>query len=406
MKRHTIPLITVLAGLMVAQVAFGQAGSAGRSDRPPGSGRQRYQEMTEAEREEFRAQMEERRKRFENMSEEERDKLRAEMRERFGSGPQIFSRQQQLEAIAAIERQLAKLKAAVESIDPDVRNQFRGLGEAERAKLREKMGSSMRDRQTAVRAIEQELTKLRFGGRSAMESRPGISELRAIHGLAVKEKATETAKSIERLMARYRGQAPGRGRPGEPRPRRERPPRPDRSGQADSGKRARPFALQTFDGKTADLADYRGKTVVLEWLNFECPFSKYHYEKASTMIDLAKKYKDKDVVWLAINGTSHTKPAPNEAFAAKHNMPYPLLDDRSGKVGRAYGAKTTPHMFVIAPTGGIVYEGAIDNSPLGKTPAGQKPVNYVDKALTELLAGNEVSTASTKSYGCSVKYPK
>jgi len=124
------------------------------------------------------------------------------------------------------------------------------------------------------------------------------------------------------------------------------------------------------------------------------------------MIDLAKKYKDKDVVWLAINGTSHTKPAPNEAFAAKHNMPYPLLDDRSGKVGRAYGAKTTPHMFVIAPTGGIVYEGAIDNSPLGKTPAGQKPVNYVDKALTELLAGNEVSTASTKSYGCSVKYPK
>jgi len=213
---------------MVAQIVFGQAGRAGRSDRPPGSGRQRYQEMTEAEREKFRAEMEERRKRFENMTEEEKDKFRAEMRERIGSRTQIFGHQQQLEAIAAIEGQLAKLKAAVESIGPDVRSQFRDLGEAERAKLREKMGSSMRDRQTAVRAIEQELTKLRFGGRSPAQSRPGISELRAIHGLAVKEKATETAKSIEKLMARYRGQTSGRGRPGEPRPRRQRPPRPDR----------------------------------------------------------------------------------------------------------------------------------------------------------------------------------
>jgi len=227
MKRHTIPLVTVLAGLMAAQIVFGQAGRPGRSDRPPGSGRPRFQDMSEVEREKFRAEMEERRKRFENMTEEEKDKFRAEMRERFGSRPQIFGRQQQLEAIAAIEGQLAKLKAAVESIGPDVRSQFRDLGEAERAKLREKMGSSMRDRQTAVRAIAQELAKLKLGGRSAAEDRPGISELRAIHGLAVKEKATETAKSIEKLMARYRGQAPG-GRPGEPRPRRQRPPRPDR----------------------------------------------------------------------------------------------------------------------------------------------------------------------------------
>jgi len=225
MKRHAIPLIIILAGLMVAQIALGQIDRAGRSERPPGSGRQRYQDMTEAEREKFRADMEERRKRFENMTEEEKEKFRAEMRERYGARSQISSRQQQLEAIAAIEGQLAKLKAAVESIGPDVRSQFRDLGEAERAKLREKMGSSMRDRQTAVRAIEQELAKLKFGGRSPAETRPSISELRAIHGLAVKEKAAETAKSIEKLMARYRGQAPGRGRPGEPRP---RPPRPDR----------------------------------------------------------------------------------------------------------------------------------------------------------------------------------
>jgi peroxiredoxin len=340
------------------------------------------------------------------MSEAEREKFRAEMRERFGSRPQIFGRQQQLEAIAAIERQLARLKAAVESIDPDVRSQFRDLGEAERAKLREKMGSSMRDRQTAVRAIEQELTKLKLGGRSAAESRPGISELRAIHGLAVKEKATETAKSIEKLMARYRGQAPGRGRPGEPRPRRERPPRPDRPGQADAGRQARPFALKTFDGKSINLADYRGKTVVLEWLNFECPFVKHHYEKSSTMIDLAEKYKDKGVVWFAINSTNHTTPAANQAFAAKHKLPYPLLDDRSGEVGRAYGARTTPHMFVIAPGGRIAYDGAIDNSPQGRTPAGQDQVNYVDKVLADLVAGKDASVKKTKSYGCSVKYAK
>ncbi|MHC4329916.1 MAG: thioredoxin family protein, partial [Planctomycetota bacterium] len=176
--------------------------------------------------------------------------------------------------------------------------------------------------------------------------------------------------------------------------------------QADSGRRARPFALPTFDGKTVNLADYRGKTVVLEWLNFECPFVKHHYDKGSTMIDLARKYKDQDVVWLAINSTSHTTPAANAAFAAKKKLPYPILDDRSGKVGRAYGAKTTPHMFVITPGGSIAYQGAIDNSPLGKSPAGQKLVNYVDKALAEVIAGKEVSTRNTKSYGCSVKYPK
>lgn len=410
MKRRTISLVTVLAGLMVVQIAFGQVDRAGRGDRPPGAVRQRFQDMSEAEREKFRADMEERRKRFQNMSEEEKAKLRAEMRERFGSRSQILGRQQQLEAIATIEGQLARLKAAVESIDPDARSRFMDLPEAERTKLREKMAAAMAERRAATSAIEQQLEKLKLPGGSAArlpaESRPSINELRAIHGLAVKEKATETARSIESLIARYRGQAPDRGRPAEPGPRRERPPRPDRPGQADSGRRARPFALQTFDGKTVNLADYKGKTVVLEWLNFECPFVKHHYEKASTMIDLANKYKDRNVVWLAINSTSHTTGAPNKAFSAKHKLPYPLLDDRSGKVGRAYGAKTTPHMFVITPTGSIAYEGAIDNSPLGNTPAGQEPVNYVEKALTELLAGRELSTPNTTPYGCSVKYPK
>jgi len=405
MKRYTVQLVKVLAVLMAAQTAFGQSDRAVRGDRPRVS--PRFQDMSAAEREKFRAEMEERRKQYEKMSPEEREKFRAEMRERFGSRPQVLGREQQLEVVAAIQEQLNKLKAAVERIDPEARSRMRDVPEAERAELRQKMAAAMRDRLNAVRGIEQELAKLRFPGRSGLEPpRPDINELRVIHGLAVKEKATETAKSIEKLMARYRGQAPGRARPDQPRPRPERPPRPDRPGQADAGRAARPFALKTFDGKTVNLADHKGKTVVLEWLNFECPFVKHHYEKAGTMTSLANKYKDKGVVWFAINSTNHTKPADNHAFAAKHKLPYPLLDDRSGKVGRAYGARTTPHMFVIAPNGRVAYDGAIDNSPLGKTPAGQAKVNYVDKVLADLVAGRDVSVRKTRSYGCSVKYAK
>ncbi|NIP25799.1 MAG: redoxin domain-containing protein [Phycisphaerae bacterium] len=124
------------------------------------------------------------------------------------------------------------------------------------------------------------------------------------------------------------------------------------------------------------------------------------------MIKLANKYKDKNVVWLAVNSTSHTTPEANKKFAEQQKLPYPILDDRSGRVGHAYGAKTTPHMYIINPRGRIVYEGAIDNSPLGKTPEGKDLVNHVDKALGEITAGKMVTTKETKPYGCTVKYPK
>ena len=181
---------------------------------------------------------------------------------------------------------------------------------------------------------------------------------------------------------------------------------PAREEAEDPGaKPAPPFKLSTFDGKQVSLSDYGGKTVVLEWLNFECPFVKYHYEKPKTMIQLAEKYKGKNVVWLAINSTSHTTPEANKDFAKQQKLPYPILDDRSGRVGRAYGAKTTPHMYVINRRGRIVYEGAIDNSPLGKASGGKEVINYVDKALEELTTGRRVSMAKTEPYGCSVKYP-
>ena len=164
------------------------------------------------------------------------------------------------------------------------------------------------------------------------------------------------------------------------------------------------FTLNSFDNKETDLSDYLGRIVVLEWFNDECPFVKYHFEKAYTMVELATKYRDKNVVWLAINSTNHTTPEQNKAYVTANKIPYPILDDRSGKVGRAYGATNTPHMFVIDTSGNIAYSGAIDNSPMGEKKEGV--INYVDKALVELTAGKSVSTASTKPYGCSVKYAK
>ena len=173
-----------------------------------------------------------------------------------------------------------------------------------------------------------------------------------------------------------------------------------------AGKKAPEFTLKSFEGKEISLSDYRGKIVVLEWFNNECPFVRYHYDTVHTMVGLANKYKANNVVWLAINSTSHTTAKQNKDFATKHNLPYPILDDRPGKVGRAYDATNTPHIFIIDKKGYIAYEGAIDNSPRGKTPEGEKLTNYVDKALAELTSGKAVSVPKTQPYGCSVKYAK
>src|SRR4030042_3355791 len=166
------------------------------------------------------------------------------------------------------------------------------------------------------------------------------------------------------------------------------------------------FTLKNYNNKEVKLADYKGKIIVLEWFNYECPFVKYHYEKASTMKNLAARYKDKNVVWLTINSTSHQETSKNKEFAEKNKILYPILDDSPGVIGKAYKAKPTPHIFIINAKGNIVYNGAIDNAPLGKVPENEKLINYVDKALEELIAGKEGSTGTTKPYGCSVKYRK
>jgi peroxiredoxin len=166
------------------------------------------------------------------------------------------------------------------------------------------------------------------------------------------------------------------------------------------------FTLTNYDGKTVKLSDYKGKIIVLEWFSYECPFARYNYEKTTVVNDLVNKFKDKNVVFLAINSTGHQEAAKNKEFAEQFKVSHPILDDSAGSVGKAYGAKTTPHTFIIDAKGDIAYQGAFDNAPLGKVPTGETYLNYIDKALSELTAGKNVSTPTTKPYGCSVKYGK
>jgi peroxiredoxin len=163
------------------------------------------------------------------------------------------------------------------------------------------------------------------------------------------------------------------------------------------------FKLPDQNGKDISLSDYQGKIVVLEWTNYDCPFVKAEY-KAMVMKNMAEKYAKQGVVWLAINSTNYADIKGDEAFVKENQLAYPVLLDKDGKVGKSYGAKTTPNMFIVDPQGKIVYRGAVDNAPLAKKPEKEAYVNYVEKALDELLAGKAVSIPATKSYGCSVKY--
>lgn len=167
------------------------------------------------------------------------------------------------------------------------------------------------------------------------------------------------------------------------------------------------FKLTDFNGKTVQLSVLKGKIVVLEWTNYDCPFVKSHYsEKVHTMRDLAAKYADKNVVWLTINSSHFATAEANKKWATEHKLKQVVLLDADGKVGKLYKAKTTPHMFIVDAEGYIAYQGAIDNSPRGKTPQGQSYVNYVDQALAELSEGKTVTVGKTKPYGCPVKYAK
>lgn len=179
--------------------------------------------------------------------------------------------------------------------------------------------------------------------------------------------------------------------------------------KAEIDKPAPDFTLKDYEGKTHKLSELKGKTVVLEWFNPDCPYVKASHGKGS-LKDLAKRMSQKGVVWLAVNSGAPGKQGhgPDRVAAGKQafGMEHPVLVDESGEVGRLYGATNTPHMYVIDDKGVLVYRGAIDNSPDGEgdSPTGGKLVNYVETALGELAAGKPVTTKDTKAYGCSVKY--
>lgn len=175
------------------------------------------------------------------------------------------------------------------------------------------------------------------------------------------------------------------------------------------GKPAPDFTLNDLDGKPVSLASLKGKTVVLEWFNPECPYVKAAHNKGSLKTS-AETAAAKGVVWLAINsgapGKQGASVEKNREGVTTWGLKHPVLLDPTGEVGRKYGATNTPHMFVIAPDGTLAYAGAIDNSPdgEGESPTGGKLVNHVDEALKALGEGKPVSVPKTEAYGCSVKY--
>lgn len=179
--------------------------------------------------------------------------------------------------------------------------------------------------------------------------------------------------------------------------------------EAIPGKPAPPFETTAADGKIYKLSDLTGKWVVMEWFNKDCPYVKKHYG-SNNMQQLQKTYTGKGVVWLSVNSSAKGKEGYTDAMEAmkvvkenKSNATAVLLDP-TGVVGKAYGSKTTPHMFIIDPKGTVVYAGAIDDNNSSDPGVIAKSKNYVATALDAAMAGKKVEMPSTKPYGCGTKY--
>ena len=175
------------------------------------------------------------------------------------------------------------------------------------------------------------------------------------------------------------------------------------------GQPAPAFTAVDASGKTVSLADFKGQHVVLEWVNPGCPFVVKHYG-SDNMQATQKEAGAKGVVWLAVNSTAtghgdYRSPARMTQWMTEHKAAAKAtLMDVEGKVGRAYGARTTPHMYVINPAGTLVYAGAIDSKSSANPADIPGATNYVKQALAETLAGKAISMPNTRAYGCTVKY--
>ncbi len=169
------------------------------------------------------------------------------------------------------------------------------------------------------------------------------------------------------------------------------------------------FTGTDSQGDTHRLSDYRGKIVVLEWTNHECPFVGKHYGTAN-MQKLQQETAEQDIVWLSIISSApgkqgHVTPAEaNELTASRNAVPSAVLLDSEGSIGQAYGAKTTPHMYIIDPEGKLVYMGGIDDTPSARWSDVETAQNYVRTALVALAEDKPVEPAVTRPYGCTVKY--
>jgi hypothetical protein len=175
------------------------------------------------------------------------------------------------------------------------------------------------------------------------------------------------------------------------------------------GQPAPPFSITDASGKAVSLADFKGKTVVLEWVNPGCPYVRKHYDSAN-MQATQKGATDKGVVWLSVNSTAlghydYKKPADMAAWmqAQKAAATHTLMDS-DGKTGKAYGARTTPHMYVVDVKGMLAYAGGIDDTPSASVADVKTAKNYVHAALADIAAGKPVTQPVTRPYGCSVKY--
>lgn len=175
------------------------------------------------------------------------------------------------------------------------------------------------------------------------------------------------------------------------------------------GQSAPAFTAVDTSGKTVSLADFKGKHVVLEWVNPGCPYVQKHYD-SQNMQGTQAEATAKGVVWLAVNSTAadhgdYKTPAALAQWMQSHKAKASAtLMDADGKLGRAYGARSTPHMYIVNPAGTLVYAGAIDSKPTSNPADIATATNHVKVALNESLAGKPVSVPSTRAYGCSVKY--
>jgi peroxiredoxin len=179
--------------------------------------------------------------------------------------------------------------------------------------------------------------------------------------------------------------------------------------QARIGAPAPAFSLADSNGKTVSLADFKGKTVVLEWTNHECPYVRKHYG-GNNMQALQKKWTAQGVVWLSVISSEPgsegyvTGEQANKLTRDRGAAPTAVLFDPKGDVGHAYGAQTTPHMYVITGNGTLAYMGGIDDKPTTRLDDLKTAKNFVDAALSEVSQGKPVSVTTSRPYGCSVKY--